>query len=151
MLFRLGLIAKGVDGALEVVGGTLLCFVTPGQLATIGRLLTVHELREDPRDLIAQYVLRSSQHVAAGAEVFGIVYLLGHGLIKVGLVIALLRGRRWAYPVAIAAFLVFLCYQLYRFSHTFAGALLVLSVLDVLVIVLAWMEYSRLRASHATA
>jgi uncharacterized membrane protein len=144
--FALGLIAKGIDGALEIVGGALLFFVTPGQLHHMARLLTVHELSEDPHDLIANYVLRHSRHLSAGAEIFGAVYLLGHGILKVGLVIALLLRRRWAYPVAIVAFLAFLLYELYRYSQTYAPELLVLSLLDVFVIALACLEYKRFQA-----
>jgi len=147
--FALGLIAKGIDGALEIVGGILLFFVTPGQLHQIARLLTVHELSEDPHDLIANYVLQHSRHLSASAEIFGAVYLLGHGMVKVGLVIALLLRRRWAYPVAIVAFLVFLLYQLYRYTQTYAPELLALSLLDVFVIALACLEYKRLRALKA--
>ena len=79
------------------------------------------------------------------------MYLLWHGVVKVGLVTALLLRRRWAYPVAILAFLLFLLYQVYRYSHTYAPELLVLSVIDVIVIVLTWFEYVRLRAAHAFA
>ena len=147
--FDLGVIAKGIDGALEIVGGALLFFVTPAQLYHIARVLTVHELSEDPHDLIANYVLRHSRNLSAGAEIFGAVYLLGHGMVKVGLVIALLLRRRWAYPVAIGAFVAFLAYQLYRYSDTHAPELLVLSLLDVLVIVLTCLEYRRLPAPEA--
>ena len=77
------------------------------------------------------------------------MYLLRHGVVKTGLVTALLLRRRWAYPVAIFAFLLFLIYQLYRYSHANAPELLVLSVMDVVVIALTWFEYRRLRVSHA--
>jgi predicted membrane protein DUF2127 len=95
--------------------------------------------------------VHSAQGLSAGAKMFGAIYLLWHGVVKVGLVAALLLKRRWAYPVAIVAFLLFLAYQLYRYSHTYAPELLVLSVLDVVVIVLTWFEYGRLRGSHAFA
>jgi uncharacterized membrane protein len=149
LLFDISVVAKGIDGVLELIGGVLLLLISPTQLYHIARILTQHELSQDPHDVIANYLLHSSEKLSAGAKTFGALYLLWHGLVKVGLVTALLLKRRWAYPVAIVAFLLFLLYQLYRYSHTHAPELLVLSVLDVVVIVLTWFEYQRLQASHA--
>lgn len=149
--FDIGVIGKGIDGVLEIVGGTLLFLVNPAQISYIVRLLTQHELSEDPTDLVAGYLLHAAQHLSASAQTFGAVYLLGHGIIKVGLVAALLRRQFWAYPAAIAAFLLFLIYQLYRYSHTHATWLLVLSAVDVFVIAITWLEYRRLRAIHGFA
>lgn len=144
-LFVLGVIAKGVDGVLETIGGILLWVARPGQIEGLVRLLTQHELSEDPHDLIANMLLRGAHHFSGDVKLFGAIYLLSHGAVKIGLVAALLRGRHWAYPAAIAVFVAFLAYQLYRYTHTHSVWLLVLSVLDVFVIALTWLEYRRLR------
>ena len=151
VLFDISIATKGLDGALEILGGVLLLLVSPLQLHNFVRALTEHELSEDPRDLLATYLNNSAQHLAGGAQTFAATYLLWHGLVKVALVTALLLKRRWAYPTAILAFLLFLAYQLYRYSHTRAPELLALSILDVLVIGLTWLEYRRLRSSHGFA
>ncbi|HEV2751968.1 MAG TPA: DUF2127 domain-containing protein [Gemmatimonadales bacterium] len=151
LLFEIGVIAKGIDGVLEIVGGVLLLLISPTQLHYIARILTQHELSEDPHDIVANYILHSSQGLSAGVKLFGAIYLLWHGVVKGGLVTALLLKRRWAYPTAIVAFLLFLVYQLYRYSHTSAPELLLLSVLDVVVILLTWFEYRRLRAVYTFA
>ena len=149
IFFNIGIIAKGIDGVLEIFGGALLLFVNPDQVYRIIRILTQHELSEDPHDIIARYLLLSSEHLSVSAKTFGAVYLLWHGVVKVGLVTALLLKQRWAYPLAIIAFLIFLLYQLYRYSLTYSPELLVLSVIDVIVIALTWLEYKRLRALSA--
>jgi len=150
-LFSIAVIAKGIDGVLEVVGGVLLFLISPTQLQHLARILTQHELSEDPHDIVANYLLHGSQSLSEDAKMFGAIYLLVHGIVKVGLVMGLLLKRRWAYPLAIAAFLLFLAYQLYRYTHTYSPELLVLSVLDVVVIGLTWFEYKRLRVAHAFA
>ena len=150
-LFAMSVIMKGVDGALEIVGGALLCLVNPARLSALVRRLTQHELSEDPHDLLAGALLHAVQHLSADTQLFAAVYLVGHGLIKVGLVIALLQQRVWAYPAAIGAFVLFLVYQLSRYTHTSSAWLLVLSVVDVCVIVITWLEYKRLRTVHALA
>ena len=149
VLFDISAISKGVDGVLEMVGGAVLLLVSPMKIHNIVRILTQHELSEDPHDLVAKYLLNTTQHLSRSSQDFAAMYLLWHGVIKVALVTALLLKRRWAYPAAIIAFMLFLVYQLYRYSHTCAPELLVLSVLDVFVIALTWLEYKRLRAAHA--
>ena len=151
VLFDISVISKGVDGALETVGGALLYFVGPAQIHSLVRMLTQHELSEDPHDLLAGYLLQAAKHLSADAQLFVAVYLLWHGIVKVGLVIALIQERAWAYPAAIVAFGLFLVYQLYRYAHTRSAWLLVLSVVDVFVIVITWLEYKRLRAVHGFA
>jgi uncharacterized membrane protein len=151
LLFTIGVISKGVDGVLEVLGGVLLCFVTPAQIQSIVRMLTQHELSEDPHDLLAGYLLHIAQHFSASVQIFAAAYLVWHGVVKVGLVVALLQKRIWAYPAAIMAFVLFLIYQLYRYAHTRSAWLLVLSAVDVFVIVITWLEYKRLRALRELA
>lgn len=149
--FEISVIAKGVDGILEIAGGILLLVISPQQLYRIARVLTQHELVDDRHDRIWQYLINSVEHLATGARTFAAMYLLWHGVVKVVLVAGLLLQRRLAYPIAIAAFVIFLVYQMYRYSHTHAPELLVLSALDVIVIALTWIEYKRLWGAHAAA
>ncbi len=92
VLFDISVISKGVDGALEIVGGALLSFVSPAQIHSLVRMLTQHELSEDPNDLLAGSLLQAAKHFSADAQIFAAVYLLWHGIVKVGLVIALYRN-----------------------------------------------------------
>jgi uncharacterized membrane protein len=151
LLFYLSVIGKGFDGVLEIVGGVLLIFISPHRIYSVMRFLTQHELSEDPNDLIANYLLNIAQHLTKNVTLFAAAYLLWHGAVKVGLVAALLLKRRWAYPAAIVAFSLFLIYQLYRYSHTRSTGLLALSIADVVVIILTWIEYRRLQAIHGFA
>ena len=151
IFFKIGVISKGIDGVLEIAGGFMLLFITPQQIQSLIQALTQHELSEDPKDIIANYLLNSTYHLSPGTKNFAAIYLLWHGLVKAGLVAALLLRKRWAYPVAIIAFFLFLIYQLYRYSHTSSPTLLVLSVVDIFVIILTWLEYRRLRKSNGFA
>ena len=148
LLFDIGVIAKGIDGVLEILGGVLLLVLSPAQINAVVRVLTQHELGEDPHDLVAHFLRQSLHHLSGDTQLFGAVFLLWHGAIKVGLVWALLRRHWWAYPVAIVAFAAFVAYQLYRYTHTRSIWLIGLSFLDVFVILLTWLEYERLRKSH---
>jgi uncharacterized membrane protein len=151
LFFNLSVIVKGIDGALEIVGGILLFFVSPDRISAIIRVFTQHELSEDPRDLVATYLLNSTHGLTKGVTIFAAVYLLWHGMVKSGLIVGLLLKCRWAYPAAIFAFFLFVVYQLYRYIHTHSFSLLALSILDVLVIIFTWIEYKRLKATHGFA
>lgn len=143
VFFQISVVTKGIDGVLEVLGGVLLFLVNPAQIHGIVRALTEHELSEDPRDLVATYLQNSAGHLASGSKAFAATYLLWHGVVKVALVTGLLLKWRRAYPAAIVAFLLFVVYQLYRYSHTHAPELLLLSIFDIIIIELTWVEYRR--------
>jgi len=72
-------------------------------------------------------------------------------VIKVGLVYALLKDKRWAFPWAIGIFTAFGIYQIYRYFVQPSGWLIALTMLDVIVIALAWAEWQRSLGAAAAA
>ncbi|SFT53107.1 DUF2127 domain-containing protein [Arthrobacter sp. ov118] len=148
--FRVILIFKGLDGVLELVGGVLLLLVSPQQIGAMARVLTQHELSEDPHDLVAHALVRSTSNLSASASLFGAVYLLLHGLVKVVLVWAVLQDRLWAYPWMIAFLLVFIIYQVYKILVSFSWGLALLTAFDIFIVWLTWREYRRHKARAAS-
>lgn len=148
-LFEIGIFLKFANGLLEAIGGLLL-------LASIhfpvhdwlGTLLT-SELLEDPHDLVATALANLSRNFSVHMQIFVGIYLLVHGLIKIGLVIGLWQKRLWVYRAAGVVFSLFIIYQLYLFSNSHAIFQLGLSVLDGLLLVLLRYEYLRLRTENA--
>ena len=150
-VFEIGIIAKGLNGVAELIGGLLLLFVSPSRLQDLAGALTQGELSEDPHDFIATHLLHTANGLTGDAVLFGAIYLLIHGLVKIVLVIALLLNKLWAYPWMIGVLLTFIGYQLYRIAlHPTAG-LIALTAFDALIVALTWREYTRQRAArHAT-
>lgn len=148
LLFIAGVYAKAVDGIFEIIGGVALFFAHPGQINSIVQFLTQPEISEDPHDLIAGFLRHSAGHLTSGAMTFAALLLLVHGVIKVGLVAGLLKRKLWAYPTAMIGFGLFTVYQIYRYAFTtHSNWLLVITVLDVYVVVLTWLEYRHVRAA----
>jgi uncharacterized membrane protein len=143
--FEVALLLKGLHASLEVVGGVLLWFVKPDTLSRWIRLLTQNELAEDPRDLVANLLVQAGRHYSINTQDFGVAYLLSHGVVKVVLVILLWRGRLWAYPLAVVVLLLFIAYQIFRWTSTHSFFLLFVSALDALIIWLTLAEFGRLR------
>ncbi len=143
--FKLGVLFKFMDGVLELAGGVLLLLVRPGMIRGLVLLITQHELSEDPRDLVANFLVRAAAHLSVSTQFFGFLYLLSHGIIKLVLAVSLWKAKLWSYPAAIAFFLAFILYQLYRYSYTHSIWLIFLSVLDLVFVILAWLEYMELK------
>jgi uncharacterized membrane protein len=74
---------------------------------------------------------------------FGAIYLLAHGLVKVILVAALLKNQLWAYPWTIGFLGVFIVYQLYRLSLKPSVGLTALTIFDAVIVWLTWREYRK--------
>jgi uncharacterized membrane protein len=146
--FEVGIILKGLDGLLEVIGGLLLLVVSPATIDRLVTSLTQHELSEDPHDFLATHLLRTAHGLTGSAVLFGAVYLLAHGLVKVILVAALLKNQLWAYPWTIAFLGVFIGYQLYRLSFQPSVGLTALTIFDT---VIAWLTYREYRKQLAVA
>ena len=141
--FEVGIILKGLDGLLEMIGGLLLLVVSPATIDRVVTSLTQHELSEDPHDLLATHLLKSAHGLTGSAVLFGAVYLLSHGAVKVILVAALLNNRLWAYPWTIVFLGVFIVYQVYRLSFKPSVGLAALTVFDALIAWLTWREYRK--------
>lgn len=57
LIFLIGVLFKGIDGIVEVIGGVALLLISPAQVLYGARLVTAEDLAEDPRDPLAQLVL----------------------------------------------------------------------------------------------
>lgn len=139
--YQAGIILKGLDGVLEVAGGITLFMTTQPAIQRAIAFLTRKELIEDPSDFIASHVVRMAQQMSLGSRHFAGIYLLVHGLIKIGLVAGLWRGLRWSYPVALLLLTALIFYQLYRLSHTLSLPLCFLTVVDCAIVILIWREW----------
>lgn len=146
--FAVGIVLKGLDGILELVGGALLLFVGPSTIRRIVLILTHGELSEDPHDFIAVHLLHAAHGLTAATVVFAAAYLLAHGLVKIVLVTAVLQNRMWAYPWMIAFLLVFIAYQIYRIVLDPTVGLVALTVFDAVIVWLTQREYHKQR-THA--
>ncbi|MEW1823046.1 DUF2127 domain-containing protein [Arthrobacter sp. NPDC080031] len=139
--FRVSLILKGLDGVLELIGGILLLVVTPRQIGDLVRFLTQHELAQDPHDFLANSLVHLSSNLSGSATLFGAIYLLLHGLVKIVLVWAVLKDKLWAYPWMIAFLLVFILYQGYRIAVAFSWGLVLLTAFDIFIVWITAREY----------
>ncbi|HVB33860.1 MAG TPA: DUF2127 domain-containing protein [Patescibacteria group bacterium] len=138
--FRIGILVKGIDGALETLGAVLVWLLDPVSAERILRVLFRHELAANPHAFLANHLIGASRSLEA-SKWFAGAFLLSHGLTKVALVLALWFGRLWAYPLMIVVLGAFIVYQTGRFAHTHSIILGLLTLFDLLIVGLTWREY----------
>jgi uncharacterized membrane protein len=149
--FRIGLLFKGLDGLLECIGGIFLLLVSPEQINSWAKYLTEGELSTDPHDFIANHILKTAHDLTGASLVFGALYLLSHGIVKLVLVVEVLRNHLWAYLALIIVTVAFIVYQIYRLlADGFSWGLFLLTILDLAIVYLTQKEYRRHKQRHQT-
>ena len=140
-MFEVALLLKGLNGIVELVGGTLVLFVP---LRTVNQLvlwLTASEIENDPNDWLANTLINAAEKLSMGTKEYASFYLLAHGAVKVFLVYSLWREKMWAFPVGLSLIGALVCYSIYRFTHTHAVSLLVFAAIDLIIMWFIWREY----------
>jgi uncharacterized membrane protein len=131
--FYTSIALKGIDGFFQLLVGLLLLVIPVNTLNNWAHSLHYnHEI---------------STHIT----IYGAIYLLSHGAIKLFIVIALLRQKLWAYPWMIGFLGLFIVYQLYHMIFVrFTWGFTFLTIFDIFVVWLTWLEYKKHRAKkHA--
>ena len=150
--FRVSIILKGLHALIETIGGIVLLKVSPQTINRVVMSILTQNLSQDPHDFIATNLHRAFERLADGGSHFASWYLLSHGGVKLCLVVALLWNKLWAYPLMILMLSAFIGYQVYRISLTGSVPMILLTVFDLVVIVLVWIEYrQQIAHRHGTA
>lgn len=150
-LFRIALLIKGVDGALEVIGAVLVLVVSGDLVSRLVADVLARDLIGPPDGTLARHLVAGTAEFASGNRTFAVVYLGLHGVLKLLLVVALLKRWVRAYPLAIVVLGVFVVYEIYRAVHTGSILLPFLAALDIAIIVLVVREYMGLRRAGPAA
>lgn len=149
-LFEVGVILKGLHALLELITGGVTLAIGPVAMSDLFFALAQREWIGGARISVVNFLVRLAEQSLRGGQEFVGIYLLAVGVMNMGLVIGLLVGARWSYPAALAAIVILMAYQLYRYTHTHAVALLVLTLYDCVVWWLVWNEYRVVRSKTST-
>jgi uncharacterized membrane protein len=139
-LFILSVILKGLHATIELVGGIALYLFSTDAIAA---WLWEASVSND-------WIERFARSFSNGEHAFYAFYLVSHGIVNGFIVGGLLVRTRWAYHATFVVLTLFIAYQLYRYSYTHDIGLIVISVIDLIVMALAWNEY-RLFKQHLKA
>ena len=140
-VFYIGIILKGLDGAIEALTAIALVFVTPAQIHLLVSLVTRNELAEDPHDFISNLIITSTSGFNHSTIMFLVIYLSIHALVKLVSVIGILTKQRWAYPFALITLGLLTLYQFYEILVRPTLGIILLTILDLVIIWLIAREY----------
>ncbi|MCL5730330.1 MAG: DUF2127 domain-containing protein [Candidatus Pacearchaeota archaeon] len=143
--FRISIILKFLDSLIETLSGFVLLFVSSGSIYSFVSNFFAKELAEDPHDFIATHLISLAGNFPSSVKLFVALYFISHGVIKLGLLIGLWYEKIKLYPVAIGIFILFIIYQIYKYIISPSGWLIYLTVLDLIFIGLAILEYRHLK------
>lgn len=145
--FHIGLALKGLNAALELIGGALVLILPQSTFQHVVDTLNRYQLSEGSLKTAVSHFQEAVHHFSGSTKLFGAAYLLSHGIVKLVLVIALFKDRLWAYPWMIVVLVGFIVYQLYLMTNHLSIGLIVLTIFDALILVLTWLEYRKHRKS----
>lgn len=145
-LFSISILLKGIFALIELILGILLLFITSSLLLKFVYYIFGHELIQDPADVLVNFLLNLFSNFSSSIKIFFAIYLLIHGIIKLGLIVALWREKLWAYPLSETIFSLFIIYQIYRYFQYPSVSLILLTILDIFVIILIYLEYKNFKS-----
>ena len=145
LVIELSLWFKAIFALSEIAAGVFTYFVPQRLFLPFVCLFNQDELVVGPHHLLVNFPLLTVPHLFVDTQKFAAIYLLGHGVIKLWLIIGLLCERLWYFPISMIVFGLFIGYQVYRFTFTHSVWLLLVTALDIVVIALTWHEYRYLR------
>lgn len=146
-IFNISLIIKGLNGASETIVGLLTLMTSQATINNLFFRAVKKELLEDPNDKLINFLAVHLTGISAGSKTFAAIYILGHGLLNIFLSIELYQKRHWAYLITIGVTVVFMLYQIYRFTHTQSTVLLALTIFDAAFVYLTIQKYKSLTNS----
>ena len=145
-LFEVSVTLKGLHALLELATGAAVLALSPVAVSNFFLDLAQRGQAQGAPGFVGEALLALARAVQHGGQHFAGFYLLAVGVINMGLVVGLLTSRLWSFPAALVALALLMAYQLYRYTHTHAIALILLTAFDAVVWWLVLHEYRLQRA-----
>jgi uncharacterized membrane protein len=142
-----------VYGLFRLVVGTMLLRVVGTPAIDVYRHVLHRNIQREPDDFVFHGLANYLVHHGYSITYFLACYILFWGAVDIILSIAMLRHILWAFPVSFVVIIVFVLYEVFRYSHTHSPILLTIIIIDLIILVLMRREYAKLlaRAQHQTS
>jgi len=146
--FEATILMKGFNGLWEIIVGVLFLFFKKETIHAAILVLANQEFIREGEDLASHYIKNQANTFSASIQYFIATYLLFYGVVNIFLVVSLLYGKLWAYPLAITLFTLFGLYQGYRWYTHGSTLLLFFIIFDAVLITLTFLEYQRVKKTR---
>lgn len=138
--FKWSILLKGLISLGEVIIGAVLLFIPEHYIISLVQSAGVW-LSGYADNPITLKVVAELGAFSAGSTLFVAFYLLSRGIVKCGLIWALLKNILWAYPVSLLFLGGLLIYQAYEIALKGSIFVIAISILDIIVMYFIWREW----------
>jgi uncharacterized membrane protein len=146
--YRLFLFGQGLLGTCQFIGGLALTLAPTGSIPKLVDWMVRAELAQDLNDPVARTLFNWAAALGPSADGVYAIYLLGHGILNIFVVTTLFFRVKWAYHFAMIVLSSFVAFQLFEFAVQRDPLLLPLTIIDLLVIALVWLERRQTREAE---
>lgn len=149
LAFLAAILVKGFDGLVETVAGLLIAIYGSRPVYEFAVWATAPEIARHPESHAIHAIRHGAYGLAHSSHRFAVVYLLAHGILKLGLVVNLTIEHLWIFPVSIAVLLGFIAFMAAKLAAHWSPWLCAFAMFDLLTVILIANEW-RVRASQRT-
>lgn len=136
--FMVSVILKGLVSLSEVVVGIAVLLIPPQIIIS----LTLTLLNYLPIASVQAKLIAEVSKYTSSTALFVSLYLLSRGLVKVGLVWGLLKGKLIAYPLSLGVLALLVLYQTYQIiTPPFSLIIFAITLFDLVVMYFVYREW----------
>ena len=146
--YQVAIAIKGLDGLIEFLAGLIIALMGSQQVYDFAIWATAPEIARNPESHTAHAIRHGAYNLAHGGHKFAIIYLLAHGVLKIGLVVNLFIERMWIFPASVVVLLGFIAFMGAKLAAHWSPWLFAFALFDTVTLALVLNEW-RARASKS--
>ena len=143
LAFVAAIAIKGIDGTVEFIAGSIVALFGSRQLYHFAIWATAPEIARHPGSHAAHALRHGAWNFAHSSHKFAIIYLIAHGILKIGLVVNLFIEHMWIFPVSAAVLLGFIGVMSFKLAAHWSPWLFAFVLFDMLTLALVLNEWRR--------
>lgn len=151
LAYLIAIIIKGFDGLIETATGLLIATLGSRPIYEFAVWATAPEIARHPESHAVHAIRHGAYGFAHSSHKFAVVYLLAHGILKLGLVVNLLIEHLWIFPVSIAVLLGFISFMAAKLAAHWSPWLFAFAMFDMFTVALIANEWRARWAQRASS
>lgn len=132
---------KGLDGLVEFVAGLFIALVGSQQVYEFAIWATAPEIARHPESHAVHAIRHGAYGLAHSSPKFAVVYLLAHGVLKIGLFVNLLIEHMWIFPASVVVLLGFIGFMGLKLIAHWSPWLFAFALFDTVTLALVLNEW----------
>ena len=148
-LFKLSILIKGVTSLFEIISGIVVFFIPVSDIERLASYIASKFSDGIVGSFVANQITSNAEGLVTLGTIFIGAYLVFRGGIKLGLIIALLKNKLWAYPWSLFIIGLFVVFQVFELIKTLHFGIIIVTTFDLIVMYLIWREWGIVKRHNA--